>query len=117
MEEPIIMPRRNSKRFAFTLIEMLVTISIISLLVALLTPSLALARSSARTATCASNLKQLTTLHFDQAWETNAFALSAYDLRSDRWPLVSSDSKSTYNNTLDKPVDPPDGVGDFGRKL
>ena len=101
---------------AFTLIEMLVTISIIALLAALLAPSLAQARSSARTMTCASNLKQLALLHFDQAWETNAFARSAYDLTKDRWPLVSSDP-FTINNDLDKPGTPPDGTGNFAIKL
>lgn len=44
--------------FAFTLIELLIAIAIIALLIALIVPSLALARRSARSAICASNLRQ-----------------------------------------------------------
>lgn len=43
----------------FTLIEMLVVMSLISLLVAILLPALATARESSKTAVCLSNLKQI----------------------------------------------------------
>lgn len=49
----------RSRRNAFTLVELLVVISIIGLLVALLTPAIYLARESARSATCQSNLRQI----------------------------------------------------------
>ncbi len=87
---------------AFTLIELLVVISIIALLMALLTPALAHARASARTATCMSNLKQLSVLHFDQAWETDRFAISVYDLDKERWPLVSSDPHPSAGSSQDR---------------
>jgi prepilin-type N-terminal cleavage/methylation domain-containing protein len=52
------MKQRSHRRDAFTLIEVLVVVAIIALLVAVLLPSLARARSSARGAVCASNLHQ-----------------------------------------------------------
>jgi prepilin-type N-terminal cleavage/methylation domain-containing protein/prepilin-type processing-associated H-X9-DG protein len=50
-----------SKRNAFTLIELLVVVAIIALLIAVMLPSLASARSSAKTSVCLSNLKQIGT--------------------------------------------------------
>ena len=47
------------RRKAFTLVELLVVVSIIALLVAILLPSLRAARESARRAACLSNLRQL----------------------------------------------------------
>ena len=52
--------RRNSRRFSgFTLVELLVVISIISMLAALLMPAIQAAREASRRATCTSNQRQV----------------------------------------------------------
>jgi len=53
------MPQFGSKRRAFTLIELLVVIAIIAILAAILFPVFAQAREKARTASCLSNIKQV----------------------------------------------------------
>ena len=53
------MPSPNSRRRAFTLVEILVVIAIISLLAAIIFPTFALVRANARKTSCLSNLKQI----------------------------------------------------------
>src|SRR5688572_20032356 len=62
-------------RSAFTLLELLVSITIIVLLCAILIPSLAKARTVARTTVCASNLHQLgiATTTYLEAYDGNFF--------------------------------------------
>jgi type II secretory pathway pseudopilin PulG len=47
------------KRYAFTLLELVVVIGVITILIALLLPTLSRVRESAKTSTCASNLRQI----------------------------------------------------------
>lgn len=52
-------PRRTPRCAAFTLVELLVVISIIALLMAILIPSLSKARDQSKVAVCLSNLRQI----------------------------------------------------------
>lgn len=55
----VILTYQPSRRRAFTIIELMVVISIIAVLVALLLPSLSAARNAARTLACNNNLRQM----------------------------------------------------------
>ena len=72
------------RRSAFTLVELLVVIAIIGILVAILIPSISVARAAARSAACASNLRQFGVGFFAYA-ERNSGQLcsGAFDWRRD----------------------------------
>ncbi len=73
--------RGNPRRGAFTLVELLVVISVLAMLLGILLPALGLAREAGRRIHCASNLKTLTL-----AWTMYAFD------NDDR--ICSADTKS-----------------------
>ncbi len=63
----------QSERRAFTLVELLVVISIVAIMVAMLLPALSSARDTARTVQCLSNLRQLGVLFQVYTDETNGY--------------------------------------------
>lgn len=69
----------------FTLVELLVVISIISLLMAILLPTLGKARDTARTVCCASNLRQI------------GLACNSYGLNNDDWIITAKDPRNSID--------------------
>lgn len=100
-----------SSACAFTLIELLVVISIIAVLLSILLPALGMARSQARTAVCAHNLRQLLIANLSYAGEHNGrLALAARDI----YPNPELDTVNLHRwhgvrDSLDEPFDPTRG--------
>ncbi len=69
----LLFQRIKSTQQAFTLIEMLVVISIIAVLLAMLLPTLGSARDSIRTVQCLSNLRQISVLFQTYTDESNGY--------------------------------------------
>lgn len=84
----------NSKRSAFTLIEMLVVIAIIGMLAAILFPVFARARENSRRSSCQSNLKQLGigilqyTQDYDERYIPNTKTGSIADTPAISWTVA-----------------------------
>lgn len=74
-----------SKKTGFTLVELLVVISIIGILAAALTTQVTKVRETARAAKCKANLKNL------------AQASTSYAVQSTFWPFASSGEDSSYS--------------------
>jgi prepilin-type N-terminal cleavage/methylation domain-containing protein len=77
-----VRPARRRSTQAFTLVELLVVVAVISLLASLLLPALAAAREAGRAAACLSNLRQLGTAWAMYAREYSDRAMPAADDRA-----------------------------------
>ena len=92
------------KKKAFTLVELLVVISIIALLLSILMPSLSLARSQAKAVVCKSNLRQLALANIGYATENDEhYVPAASDMMTTnyhRWHGLRDP------NNLNTPFDP-----------
>ncbi len=96
--------RRHSK--AFTLVELLVVISTMALLVALLLPALAGARSQAHGLVCRANLRQLVVAGLGYATENDGFCVSG---ARDMFDGPGLHRWHGTRNSLDEPFDPAQG--------
>ncbi len=86
----------------FTLIELLVVISIIAMLLAILVPTLAVAKRQAKAVVCKSNLRQIVLANIGYAAENNdAFVLAAEDIATTnlcRWHGVRSSINDPFDS-------------------
>jgi prepilin-type processing-associated H-X9-DG protein/prepilin-type N-terminal cleavage/methylation domain-containing protein len=88
---------------AFTLIELLIVISIIALLMAILMPALGAARSGSRALACKSNLRQLVIANIGYTTENDGFYVPA---ASDMWDNAGLYRWHGQRDALGEPFDP-----------
>jgi prepilin-type processing-associated H-X9-DG protein len=98
--------RRRAGKGAFTLVELLVVISSIALLLALLMPALAAARSQARGLACRSNVRQLLLANIGYATEHDGFYVPA---ARDLWDNAGRHRWHGVRNTLAEPFNASKG--------
>ena len=79
----------------FTIVELLVVVSIIALLIGILLPAIGKARDKARTTTSVSNLRQLAIAHNAYAgdWEDSQMSLARYN-------ISAYGSMAAYNDAI-----------------
>ncbi|RKY23706.1 MAG: hypothetical protein DRP62_05380 [Planctomycetota bacterium] len=94
------------RKRAFTLVELLVVISVIALLMAILMPALAAARSQGRSAVCKSNLRQLVLANSGYATENGGFYVPA---ASDMWDNCGLCRWHGVREILSEPFNPLKG--------
>ncbi len=94
----------TEKKKAFSLVELLVVISVIALLMAILMPALVAARSQAYAAVCKSNLRQLLIAGIGYATENDSFYVPA---ASDMWDSSGGHHRwHGVRDNKDEPFDP-----------
>lgn len=94
----------TEKQKAFSLVELLVVISIIGLLMAILMPALAAAKSQAKSIVCKSNLRQLVLANIGYATEDDGYYVAA---ASDLWDGAGGYHRwHGLRDDRDKPFDP-----------
>jgi prepilin-type N-terminal cleavage/methylation domain-containing protein/prepilin-type processing-associated H-X9-DG protein len=98
------MRKRTEK--AFSLIELLSVISIIGLLLAIIMPALAAARSEGRTVVCRSNLRQILLSNIGYSTDNDGFYVPA---ASDMWNDAGLHRWHGVRDTLDDPFNPVKG--------
>jgi prepilin-type N-terminal cleavage/methylation domain-containing protein/prepilin-type processing-associated H-X9-DG protein len=91
---------------AFTLIELLVVIAIVALLMGVLVPALASARSGAKALVCRSNVRQLVLANIGYADESDGRYVPA---ASDMWDNAGLHRWHGVRTSLDEPFDPNRG--------
>ena len=87
-------------RSAFTLIELLVVIAIIAILASILFPVFAQAREKARSASCASNFKQLGLAFTMYLQDYNEVVLPRYSACPAIGPAATPDAPTLWTNTI-----------------
>jgi len=92
----------NQKQKTFTLIEILIVISVIALLMAILVPALTAARSRTQGLVCKSNLRQLLIASIGYATENDGFYVPA---ASDMWDSAGLHRWHGVRNALNEPFD------------
>jgi len=103
---PTTMASGSPRRNAFTLVELLVVISTIALLLALLMPALAAARSQAHGLACRSHLRQLVLANLGYATENNGFHVPA---AKDMWDNSGRHRWHGVRSSQAEPFDPLKG--------
>lgn len=104
-------------RRGFTVIELLVVIAILGILIGLLAPALARARTTSKDLVCQTNVHQIGTLLLDQAWETDRTSRSAYDFTRPRFKALASLDDLGFNGLDNEENEPPRGTRGFGQRL
>ena len=89
---------KQKKIRGFTIVELLVVVSIIALLIGILLPAIGKARDKARTSTSISNLRQLAVAHNSYAgdWEDAQLSLARYN-------ISQYGDMGTYNEAIGNP--------------